>query len=128
MKAKCRDTWSKEFLPLSPAEQLQNLDDSFLCDLMGLQNTQAEKDEFERYSRNSPTVILDPKTFNPVTWWNNQKETFPSLHLYAFDTLAIPAMSAECERVFSSTKKLLTPERSRLAPDIIEASQCLKNW
>src|SRR5271163_3021016 len=95
---------------------------------MGLQNTQAEKDEFERYSRNSPTVILDPKTFNPVTWWNNQKETFPSLHLYAFDTLAIPAMSAECERVFSSTKKLLTPERSRLAPDIIEASECLKNW
>ena len=37
-------------------------------------------------------------------------------------------MSAECERVFSSTKKLLAPERSRLAPDIIETSECLKNW
>jgi hypothetical protein len=53
---------------------------------------------------------------------------FPSLHLYAFDTLVIPTMSAEYERVFSSTKKLLTPERSRLAPDIIEVSECLKNW
>src|SRR5947209_19682317 len=38
------------------------------------------------------------------------------------------AMSAECERVFSSTKKLITPERNRLAEEIIEASKCLKNW
>jgi hAT family C-terminal dimerisation region len=37
-------------------------------------------------------------------------------------------MSAECERVFSSTKKLITSERNRLAEDIIEASECLKNW
>jgi hypothetical protein len=41
---------------------------------------------------------------------------------------AIPAMSAECERVFSSTKKLITPERNRLAEEIIEASERLKNW
>jgi hypothetical protein len=37
-------------------------------------------------------------------------------------------MSAECERVFSSTKKLSIPERNRLAEEIIEASECLKNW
>jgi hypothetical protein len=66
--------------------------------------------------------------FNLINWWNDCKSAFPSLHLYAFDTLVIPAMSAECERVFSSTKKLITPERNRLAEDIIEASECLKNW
>jgi hypothetical protein len=37
-------------------------------------------------------------------------------------------MSAECERVFSSAKKLITPERNRLAEEIIEASEWLKNW
>jgi hypothetical protein len=37
-------------------------------------------------------------------------------------------MSVECERVFSSTKKLITSERNRLAEEIIEASECLKNW
>jgi hypothetical protein len=37
-------------------------------------------------------------------------------------------MSAECERVFSGTKKLITSERNRLTEDIIEASECLKNW
>ena len=72
--------------------------------------------------------MIAPKASNPITQWDNQKGGFSSLHLYAFDTLATPAMSAEYERVFSSTKKLITPERSQLAEDIIEVSECLKNW
>jgi hypothetical protein len=39
-----------------------------------------------------------------------------------------PAMSTECERAFSSTKKLVTPERNWLAEEVIEASEYLKNW
>jgi hypothetical protein len=75
---------------------------------MGLPTIDADKDEFERYTQNDPTPIDDPKTFNPIAWWDASKTAFPSLHLYAFDTLSIPAMSAEYERVFSSTKKLIT--------------------
>jgi len=37
-------------------------------------------------------------------------------------------MSAECDRVFSSTKKLISAGRDRLEEDITEASECLKNW
>ena len=39
-----------------------------------------------------------------------------------------PRVSAECERVFSSTKKLITPERNRLSEESIETSERLKNW
>ena len=46
--------------------------------------------------------------------------TFPSLHLYTFDTLAIPAMSAGYKRVISSIKKLITPERNRLIEEVIK--------
>ena len=42
--------------------------------------------------------------------------------------LAIPAMSAECKRVFSSVRHLITDARNRLDPDIIEANECLKHW
>jgi len=56
------------------------------------------------------------------------KDDFPTLFQYALDTLSCPAMSTECERVFSSAKKLITPERNRLTEEIIEASECLKNW
>ena len=60
---------------------------------------------------------------------SSQSSSEPTiLPAYKRGTLAIPAMSAQCESVFSSTKKLLASERSRLAPDIIKASECLKDW
>jgi hAT family C-terminal dimerisation region len=37
-------------------------------------------------------------------------------------------MSAKCERVFSSTKKLITPDRNGVSKESVEASECLKNW
>jgi hypothetical protein len=42
------------------------------------------------------------------------KSDFPTLRLWAFDILAVPTMSAECERMFSSAKKLISRERNRL--------------
>jgi hypothetical protein len=86
-----------------------------------------EKDEFENYAHSDPTAIPDPRVFNPISWWNDAKTAFPSLHLSAFGTLAIPAMSAKCERGFSNTKKPISRERDRLAEDIIKASDCLKD-
>ena len=65
---------------------------------------------------------------NPINWWRDQRWLYPTISLWALDTLSIPAMSAECERVFSSAKKLITLERNALADDTIEACECLKAW
>jgi len=46
----------------------------------------------------------------------------------ALDVPAVPAMSDECERLFSSAKLLLTDRRPRLRMDIIEACECLRAW
>lgn len=46
----------------------------------------------------------------------------------ALDVLAIPAMSVEVERVFSSTGLLITDRRNRLKDDIVEAVECMKSW
>jgi hAT family C-terminal dimerisation region len=46
----------------------------------------------------------------------------------ALDILSILAMSAECERVFSSTKILISDRRNRLKDDIIEANECIRHW
>lgn len=37
-------------------------------------------------------------------------------------------MSAECVRVFSRTKLLITDRRARKRDDIMEASECLRDW
>jgi hypothetical protein len=86
------------------------------------------KSEIDNYADGTPSE--DTKTFNPIQWWAAMAgpNDFPTLSQYALDILCCPAMSAECERVFSSTKKLITPERNALADDIIEACECLKAW
>ena len=50
------------------------------------------------------------------------------LRQQAYDILPVPAMSAECERIFSSSKRLINLYRMSLSNDIIEASECLKPW
>jgi hypothetical protein len=39
---------------------------------------------------------------------------WPELAAMAFDLLAVPAMSSECERVFSSCAKMTTPDSGKL--------------
>jgi len=73
------------------------------------------------------TECEDNKT-KALEFWNARCTTQPDLARFALDMLAIPMMSSECERVFSSAKHLLTDARNRLSPDIIEANECLKHW
>jgi hypothetical protein len=93
----------------------------------GSHHTQ-KADEFNDYIGKDPTPISDVKSFNPIAWWDGSQGDYPTLFQYALDTLAIPATAAECERTFSSAKKLISPERNRLADEVIEASECLKAW
>jgi hypothetical protein len=51
---------------------------------------------------------------------------FPTLSQYALNTLYCPVILIECERVFSSIKKVITPERNVLADNIIKACEYLK--
>ena len=52
----------------------------------------------------------------------------PELAQFALNILAIPLISAECKRVFSSAKHLVTNSHNHLKADIIEANKCLKSW
>ena len=46
----------------------------------------------------------------------------------AFDFLAIPTISSECERVFSSCSNQTTTQSSRLSSLLLWHQECLKNW
>jgi hAT family C-terminal dimerisation region len=63
-----------------------------------------------------------------MDYWRSREFEWPQLAKMAFDFLAVPAMSAECERVFSSCVKLTTPEISRLPGRLLWHQMCLKNW
>ena len=55
-------------------------------------------------------------------------KNYPNLRKMAVDSLSIPAMSAEPERLFSDAKLTVTDRRSRLGSDVMEALECLKSW
>jgi hypothetical protein len=84
--------------------------------------------EFDRYVEKPALVVDENLSFNPIEWWVNCKSMFPTLYLYALDFLCCPAMSTECERVFSGAKKTISEERNRLGAEVIEAGECLKAW
>jgi hypothetical protein len=44
----------------------------------------------------------------------------------AFDLLAVPAISSECERAFSKAGYVLNESRLRTKEDYAEANQCLR--
>jgi hAT family C-terminal dimerisation region len=63
------------------------------------------------------TAILplgEAKSFDPILFWNGRHSTQPDLARMALDVLALPAMSDECERLFSNAKLLLADRRSHL--------------
>jgi hypothetical protein len=45
---------------------------------------------------------------------------------HATDGNTLSFKSAECERVFSSAKKMATAERNRLSENVIQACECLE--
>ena len=71
-------------------------------------------------------------TPSPLRYWielaKSPNNPFPILSRLALDIFSIPAMSAECERVFSETKRLISDDRNQLAASTIEAVSLQKNW
>jgi hypothetical protein len=65
---------------------------------------------------------------NPVAYWYDKRSVWPHLASFALDLFGVPAMSAEPERVFSSTGRMVQPDRGCLKADVIGAAACLKQW
>lgn len=86
-------------------------------------------DEFTKYPTPGSATLLT-EGFDPIAWWSlpDVRESLPTLHRWAFNIFAYPARSCECERTFSSAKKLITLERNLLSDDLTEALECLRAW
>jgi len=83
-------------------------------------------DQYQNYIERDPAERLSNEEV--LDYWNSRFLSQPDLAHFALDMLALPASSAECERVFSSAKLLITSIRNRLNPDIVEMNECLKSW
>jgi hAT family C-terminal dimerisation region len=82
-------------------------------------------DDYTRYCLLDTTEKLKE---GYLKWWNIYQAEFPRLARLARDIFGIPGISAEVERLFSSTKLMIPPNRSLLKPASIEAGECIRSW
>jgi hypothetical protein len=65
---------------------------------------------------------------NLLEYWSTKRFEYPRVARMAIDILSIPAMSAECERTFSSAGSMVSPKRSRLDASTIAVTQTVRSW
>ena len=63
-----------------------------------------------------------------LSWWKEHYNRFLELSLIARNLISIPITTIASESSFSIRKKILTPYRSRLLPENVEAMLCTKSW
>jgi hypothetical protein len=63
-----------------------------------------------------------------IEWWKVGGFKYTALRKVARDILAIPVKTVASESVFSTSGRIISPNRSRLAPNMVEALMCMQAW
>jgi hypothetical protein len=73
---------------------------------------------------------LMPRTqdLDIIQWWQITGPKYPTLRKIARDVLGIPVTTVASESAFSTSGRIISPHRSRLAPSMIEALMCMQAW
>ncbi|OBS15380.1 hypothetical protein FPOA_27103 [Fusarium poae] len=83
-------------------------------------------DEYEQWQRNIEDA--DASVTDPYEYWHIRRLKYPRLSRMALDLLTVPLMSAEYERLFSTTGYMVTKSRNRLDASTIGLYQTLRSW
>jgi hypothetical protein len=73
-------------------------------------------------------VLPDDENFDILGWWKASGLKYPIMQMIARDFLAIPISTVASESSFSTSGRILTPHRSRLRSDTLEALMCVQDW
>lgn len=115
-------------LPVAVRARKYNPFDSFQDDLISSNVGENDEvaDEFERWLSSKQDV--DIKYNNPLEYWSAKRFEYLRVAKMAIDVLSIPAMTAECERSFSSAGCMVSAKRSRLDASTIAVTQTVRSW
>jgi hypothetical protein len=105
-------------------EQAMNIDIDSEDELYVSQSRHDIEPEWKRWMK-EPTV---GRNVDILKYWQSKQYQYPLIASIAKDHLAIPATSAESERVFSVGGDIITKKRNRLSPSTLRYLLCLRNW
>ena len=77
--------------------------------------------------------LLEPRakrisSFNILEFWKSQQYRYPELAKLTMDILCVPISTVASESAFSLGGRILNEYRSSMAPEIVEALVCSRDW
>uniref|UniRef100_A0A803MEP1 HAT C-terminal dimerisation domain-containing protein n=1 Tax=Chenopodium quinoa TaxID=63459 RepID=A0A803MEP1_CHEQI len=72
-------------------------------------------------------ALPESSNFDVLNFWKTDLK-YPTLRKIAKDILAIPASTVASESAFSMGGKAVSPQRSTLHANTVEALMCMQNW
>lgn len=120
-----REVYDTQYKRASAEDIIDNVtkDDYINAFLKKTLPTPTSSDEYKEYAEDRLIKIILPNLFKQWAEYDS-----PALCQMAFNYLSVPIMSSENERTFSDTRLIISDNRIRLGPDIIEALECLHHW
>ena len=132
--ARAKGLWSEYQARYPTAQPLDELSDSYGKEPSDFELFRRQMDvvptgdDFDTFINAPPTKLATGSS--PISWWSSpdQRAAYPALSRLAIDVLSACPMSALTERTFSSVRRTTSWERTRLGDDVIEQSECCKDW
>ncbi|KAJ2971919.1 hypothetical protein NQ176_g7453 [Zarea fungicola] len=70
----------------------------------------------------------DEKVLDPISYWCERREEYPRLSRMALDVLSTLPMSADVERLFSTSGRMVRDDRANLDASTIGMTQTVRSW
>lgn len=71
----------------------------------------------------------DEDEFDILEWWSRpERQRFPTIQRMARQILGAPCSTVAVEQLFSQGGQILSPKRSNLYPETLEAQVCVADW
>jgi hypothetical protein len=64
-------------------------------------------DEYEQWKRVLVLAEDNPRSYNPLLYWQLLSQQYPMLSKFAIGVLIILALAADCERTFSELRDIV---------------------
>ncbi|KAJ1704209.1 hypothetical protein LUZ63_003988 [Rhynchospora breviuscula] len=91
-------------------------------------NSEPPKSELEDYLAAELDEASMDEEFDILAWWRLKSPKYPILSQLTKDILAVPISTVASESAFSTSGRILSPARSSLNDESIEALLCGQDW
>ncbi|KAJ3685134.1 hypothetical protein LUZ61_014298 [Rhynchospora tenuis] len=96
--------------------------------LSGKRNAEPTKTELEEYIFDGLDGTSLDADFDILAWWKLKAHKYPIMARLTRDILAVPISTVASESCFSTAGRILSPTRSSLNDESLEALICAQNW